>query len=148
MLIHAERGHPKAVCGEKAPVPSTTGYLAGGLPAPQATDPVPHPRCTERIGSTDALSPHVAADPGAGTRCLRLLTEHTPEATPRHRSGPRLSHRAPTLELVNSLPKEISKFRVSVSVLLLWLHRQGTYKDSTLTVTKRSRLVSFCFRWA
>ena len=119
VLIHAERGHPKAVCGEKAPVPSTTCYLAGGLPAPQATDPVPHPRCTERIGSTDALSPHVAADPGAGTRCLRLLTEHTPEATPRHRSGPRLSHRAPTLELVNSLPKKISKFRVSASAFVV-----------------------------
>ena len=38
VLNHAEHGHPKAVCGEKAPVPSTTCYLAGGLPAPQATD--------------------------------------------------------------------------------------------------------------
>jgi len=99
---------------------------------------VPHPRCTERFGSTEALSPHVAADPGAGTRCLRLLTEHTPEATPRHRNGPGLSHRAPTMEHVNSLLQVISKFRVSDSVLLLWLHRQGTYKDSTLTVTKQA----------
>ena len=42
------------------------------------------------------------------------------------------------MEHVNGYPKEISKFRVSDSVLLLWLHRQGTYKDSTLTVTKQA----------
>ncbi len=109
---------------------------------------MPHPRCTERIGSTDALSPHVAADPGAGTRCLRLLTEHTPEATPRHRSGPRLSHRAPTLELVNSLPKEISKFRVSVSAFVV-ARQASTYKDSTLTVTKQASelLLPVGLRW-
>ena len=120
------RAHPRRARASqgglrgKGLVPSTTnGYLAGGLPALQATDPVPHPRCTERIGSTDALSPHVAADPGAGTRCLRPLTEHTPEATPRHRSGPRLSHRAPILELVNRLPKKISKFSVSASAFVV-----------------------------
>lgn len=97
---------------------------------------MPHPRCTERIGSTDALSPHVAADPGAGTRCLRLLTEHTPEETPEQTQALAQSSHYGTREWFT--PLKISKFRVSDSVPLLWLHRQGTYKDSTLTVTKQA----------
>ena len=154
MHIHAVRGRPKAVCGEKAPVPSTTlATLQGGKgrqspPEPQATDRVPQPRCTERKGSNEALPPHVAAGPRRRHSPLAASdgAHSGGDSTPSERT--QALAQSPTSERVICVPQKKSKFRASARPLLLWLRRQGTYKDSALPATKRSRLASCCFRWA
>ena len=95
--IHAVHGHPTAVCGEKAPVPSTTLATLQGqstLRCRRLTECRSHVALCEYL-LIYSYHPMSQPGPGAGARRLRPLTEHTPEATPRRRSGPRLSHRAP-----------------------------------------------------
>ena len=128
-----------------------TGYLAGRPaehPAPQATDRVPQPRCTERKGSNEALPPHVAAGPRRRRSPLAASdgAHSGGDSTPSERT--QALAQSPTSERVICVPQKKSKFRASARPLLLWLRRQGTYKDSALPATKRSRLASCCFRWA
>ena len=70
MHIHAVRGRPKAVCGEKAPVPSTTlATLQGGqgrqspLRLRRLTECRSHFARAQWLNLMEALPPHVAAGP-------------------------------------------------------------------------------------